>query len=98
MGVFEADAVGEYWADLRYAWCWYGASCGMAVAVENCVAMVGSGGFERERGVDREERWSRRVRDEGAVCDITRPMDESLLMRDTQRCESVSSTSKIGVK
>jgi hypothetical protein len=43
MGVFTVDPFGEYWVDLRYAWCWYGACCGMAVAVENWVAMAGRG-------------------------------------------------------
>ena len=39
-GVFEAEPLGEYCVDLRYACCWYGAwCCGMAVAAENWVAM-----------------------------------------------------------
>jgi hypothetical protein len=40
IGVFDAEPVGEYWVDLRYAWCWYGGCCGIAVAVENWVAML----------------------------------------------------------
>lgn len=48
-GFIMPELVGEYceWVDLRYAWCWYGACwccCGMAVAVENVVAMVASSG------------------------------------------------------
>ena len=41
---FVGVPVGEYCADFLYAWCWYGAWCaGMAVAVENWVAMVYDG-------------------------------------------------------
>jgi hypothetical protein len=39
--MFMGVPVGEYCADFLYAWYWYGAGCeGMAVAVENWVAMV----------------------------------------------------------
>lgn len=42
--MFMGVPVGEYCVDLRYAWCWYGAGWeGMAVAVENWVAMVALG-------------------------------------------------------
>jgi hypothetical protein len=43
VGMLVAEPVGEYCVDLRYAWCWYGACCGIAVAVEYWVAMVGGG-------------------------------------------------------
>jgi hypothetical protein len=45
---FMGVPVGEYWVDFLYAWCWYGAWCaGMAVAVENWVAMACDGGWNR---------------------------------------------------
>ena len=57
---FIGVPVGEYCADFLYAWCWYGAWCaGMAVAVENWVAMV-------YVGVDTRV-WARRSRAYTAV-------------------------------
>lgn len=72
MGVLTVEPFGEYWVDLRYAWCWYGACCGMAVAVENWVAMAGRIEIEVKVGaeveIEDENEMQRRTSRAGECC------------------------------